>query len=315
MNGESKGKLYKLVGSKISIGRGTNADIILPDNNTSRIHAYFEITEGRPVIRDNQSANGILVNKKSVEHAELKSRDKILIGDTYLEFLIVEQNTTLGEKSITIKEMIPEDTFPLHQKFQSFLQKLKAPFMNFEPATKKRKIIIGILFAFALSMYFLQKNNAEEELQSDTKALQEKQEEGLAIPEEKDSIDLRHEFKNEEERKKHLSELYSEARVFHDVGKYYEALNLIHEILLCDPTYTVALIKRNTWTAERDSIAEKLLQEGVRAYTNKYYDLAMSYFQKVLDFVRTREHDLYKKAEKGMSQVEKARLQHSESKQ
>ena len=74
-----------------------------------------------------------------------------------------------------------------------------------------------------------------------------------------------------------------------------------------DPTYQIALIKRNKWTHERDTIGEKLLAEGIRAYTNKYYDLAINYFQKVLDFVRMREHDLYKKAQNGIVSVEKAR--------
>ncbi len=310
LSGEAKGKLYKLVGSRISIGRATNADIILQDTNASRIHAYFEIKKDSAVIYDNQSMNGIFVNKRSVKEQELVSGDKILIGDTLLEFLIVDTKTVFEEKSITIKHTPSEDNNLLNPKPLAVIQKIQSYLTNLRSLPGgRRKIIIAVLFASAFFIYVIQNNNTHKESDRDKEAAQKEQSEkvipGLEADEKKVVTEVP-QFHNPLEKKKHINELYTEARVFHDVGKYYEALNLLEKILEVDSQHSLAIIKRNKWTAERDSIAQKLLDEGVRAYNNKYYDLASSYFQKVLDFIRIRNHELYRKAENGILRVEQA---------
>jgi ABC-type multidrug transport system ATPase subunit len=70
--------------SKKIIGRGSDCDIILPnDKYVSRIHASLEkIDENQYELRDLQSSNGVYVNGKKILVAQLKENDVFFIGRT-----------------------------------------------------------------------------------------------------------------------------------------------------------------------------------------------------------------------------------------
>jgi len=68
----------------ITVGRATNNDIVVPNIEISKVHAFFERNEsGRWTIRDNKSTNGTYVNGVRVpddERTQIKSTDIIKIG-------------------------------------------------------------------------------------------------------------------------------------------------------------------------------------------------------------------------------------------
>ena len=79
----------------LTIGRSHRADVAISDLLLSRIHSEFRQHEtGQFEIVDNESTNLTIVNDQDVQHAFLKTGDRILLGET--EFKVVVE-TTPGE--------------------------------------------------------------------------------------------------------------------------------------------------------------------------------------------------------------------------
>ena len=71
---------------KLTIGRAEDQDIVLPDPSSSRTHCLLIKREGRWVVRDAESANGIFVNQEPCREKTLETGDLIQIGDTQFRF-------------------------------------------------------------------------------------------------------------------------------------------------------------------------------------------------------------------------------------
>jgi adenylate cyclase len=93
-------RLYELKdGSTIHIGRAASNDITLPHSSISRSHALLEGKRDVWIVRDQHSANGVLVNGVRIEHAELKSGDVIGLGDIKLRFENMTSGTVVAKAS------------------------------------------------------------------------------------------------------------------------------------------------------------------------------------------------------------------------
>lgn len=72
----------------IRIGRTSAAEICLDDPSVSRRHAIVNSKEGRnPRVLDDRSLNGVVVNGRKVEVAELEPGDELTIGHHRLYLL------------------------------------------------------------------------------------------------------------------------------------------------------------------------------------------------------------------------------------
>jgi DNA-directed RNA polymerase subunit RPC12/RpoP len=72
---------FHLGGDWARIGRCETADVCLDDPSVSRRHAILAIDDGRPPrVLDDRSLNGILVNGRRVDYAELRPGDELTIG-------------------------------------------------------------------------------------------------------------------------------------------------------------------------------------------------------------------------------------------
>lgn len=88
-NGLSRGDYYPLREAPLTIGRGSDADGQVIDDNVSRRHARFEWDTQARLHRvvDLESRNGVRVNGQKVEgSALLKDGDEIEIGGTKIRF-------------------------------------------------------------------------------------------------------------------------------------------------------------------------------------------------------------------------------------
>lgn len=84
----------------LSIGRSRRADIVIDDQQLSRIHAELRFSiAGRFEIVDMDSTNLTIVNQHDVESAELKTGDRILLGDTELVVEVEYPEDNLNEKT------------------------------------------------------------------------------------------------------------------------------------------------------------------------------------------------------------------------
>ena len=78
---------YSLTGAVEKIGRESTNEIVVSDINASRTHAEVHMEpNGSWVIKDLGSTNGLYVNGKRVNSAQLRDADIVLVGTTRLEF-------------------------------------------------------------------------------------------------------------------------------------------------------------------------------------------------------------------------------------
>ncbi len=86
VKGIGQGERFDLSDDLISIGRNQDCSIRLRDAETSRRHAEIRLREGKRVVVDLGSSNGVFLNGKRITEAELATGDQIQIGQTILAF-------------------------------------------------------------------------------------------------------------------------------------------------------------------------------------------------------------------------------------
>jgi two-component system, cell cycle response regulator len=95
LSGPALGKEVPLLNRQLTLGRGPDCDIIIPDPSVSRKHLQIccrkivkngEASQMKIVARDLGSRNGTLINYAPVRNAVLKPGDKIILGQIILKF-------------------------------------------------------------------------------------------------------------------------------------------------------------------------------------------------------------------------------------
>jgi pSer/pThr/pTyr-binding forkhead associated (FHA) protein len=80
------GQTFALGASVVTLGRLPESDVVVDDPGASRQHARIRNSNGEFVLTDLGSTNGTLVNDESVQERVLDDGDRIMIGETVLEF-------------------------------------------------------------------------------------------------------------------------------------------------------------------------------------------------------------------------------------
>lgn len=97
MNGPEKGASFKIVSGRITIGRGLENDIALAyDSKVSRTHAQIQVTSQGVEINDVSDKNKIVVDGDDSPRQNLKSGSIIQLGETKLQFKIVQPGAGLA---------------------------------------------------------------------------------------------------------------------------------------------------------------------------------------------------------------------------
>lgn len=88
---QSDGGAHPLSGSLVTIGRDEVNDVVLSsDKRVSRTHAELRFEDGRWMVVDLHSRNGVLVNGRRIDEHPLVDRDRLRLGDT--EFVFVAED-------------------------------------------------------------------------------------------------------------------------------------------------------------------------------------------------------------------------------
>ena len=80
-------RVFEISRERIVIGRGEDADLMLPNISVSRHHAEVFIEGNKTFLKDLDSSNGTLLNGKTVQEAELRSGDEIGLGKFRLAYM------------------------------------------------------------------------------------------------------------------------------------------------------------------------------------------------------------------------------------
>jgi len=97
----------------VTIGRGGENDIQLPDTTVSHWHARFVVSPDALIIEDMGSTNGTYVNGQRIKRQQLKNGDQVMIGQHKLSFDNLgltgdadEQEPTLQMSRNTIEQVL-----------------------------------------------------------------------------------------------------------------------------------------------------------------------------------------------------------------
>ena len=66
LNGESRGKTFQISDLPMTVGRGTDRELVLRDDRISRLHARLELRGNKVFVVDLGSSNGTCVNENLV---------------------------------------------------------------------------------------------------------------------------------------------------------------------------------------------------------------------------------------------------------
>jgi ABC transport system ATP-binding/permease protein len=107
-SGPSTGAIHPILGSA-TVGRSTNADIVLPDEAVSRTHAAFRVDGQTVVVEDLGSSNGTLVNGDPIDSpCRLAPGDLVTVGSTELELQVGEEPRISTPTTPTVISPAPE---------------------------------------------------------------------------------------------------------------------------------------------------------------------------------------------------------------
>ncbi|MBF0540679.1 MAG: GAF domain-containing protein [Nitrospirae bacterium] len=108
-HGSAIGYDFNITDRLVTIGRAKDNDIILEDHKASRYHAEIKNQDGKFIIFDKGSKNGIKVNGVLVKSKPLNFNDKIVIGGFSIVFVketIDNVNFTSGDVFLNPKENV-----------------------------------------------------------------------------------------------------------------------------------------------------------------------------------------------------------------
>ena len=77
---------FELGDRPITIGRSPEADVVILDDKTSRVHCGVRFWDGDFYIKDLKSRNGTFVNNEKVDVAKLQIGDRLQIGSIVMLF-------------------------------------------------------------------------------------------------------------------------------------------------------------------------------------------------------------------------------------
>ncbi|HPC81810.1 MAG TPA: sigma 54-interacting transcriptional regulator [Thermoanaerobaculaceae bacterium] len=84
--GLGAGRTITLTSARMTIGRASGSDITIPDGSVSRAHAEIRFEDGRWVIEDLRSANGVKLDGNPVQTAPLVPGCTLALGNAQLVF-------------------------------------------------------------------------------------------------------------------------------------------------------------------------------------------------------------------------------------
>ena len=96
-SGPLTGKKVPLDKNKVTFGRSTECDCVLPHPTVSREHFYVEHNNGKLFLVDQGSGNGTFANSERASWVELKDGDKIQAGPFVLTVEMTYAQTEAGQ--------------------------------------------------------------------------------------------------------------------------------------------------------------------------------------------------------------------------
>ena len=275
VSGPYKGRQFRLLSPKITIGRGNECDIIFKDNpHCSRRHAEIKRLSGVFSIKSLNPDNPVLVNKRPATEHKLRAKDQISIGNTKLIF---EDRASFPA---------PQPGFPAAGNAEPAYSAKKKP-------VRPLRILLIALAAGGLALYF-----SEDKKQQEARRLEIKTEADIL-----EGIEEMEKNTLEEGKERALSPQQQSARTafikgYRDYrkGYYQRALKMFQHCLTLHKSHPLC----KSYSQKSKTHIERLIQKKIllgRAYRKKkQYSACQMIFKNVESMIQDPESPLYKEA-------------------
>lgn len=113
LSGKSAGKELEIEHLAVNLGRDSSNEIVLNDDNVSRMHAQVRKEGEKYEVIDQGSTNGTLVNGRHVTSCELKNGDTIQVGEVEIGFSLGEalvQEAVQKEAQAVAPQAAPQES-------------------------------------------------------------------------------------------------------------------------------------------------------------------------------------------------------------
>lgn len=315
IRGPDSGAIFIVQGTRASIGRGEENDIVLSDLKASRRHAELVMTPSGWSVQDLGSANGISCNGQATRSGALKTKDTLGLGETLFEFMsqdvatVVLQSPAPSEKQVQAEQaelaaqrakVLAMSKFgglaknqPRTDKLPPAEQRVASPAAA--PAQKqsdpKKLILILVVLAGA---YFLMDGPVKTKMTKKRLAKQTKQEEEISNDVDEDNVQI----------EKTAEMFYAEGFREFNRGNYLRARSQFETVLQMMPTHAMA--KRyleNSNKAIEDAV-RLALYTGRRAECSGKIRTARGQYQHVMRLLyRDQSNPAYAQAKEHLAQL------------
>jgi pSer/pThr/pTyr-binding forkhead associated (FHA) protein len=286
VKGLDAGSRFKITGPRVLFGRDKDSDIVIDDKSVSRKHAELIYLEGGYLLKDLDSAQGVVVNGRKVKDHFLKSGDIFIIGSSSYRYINFSQ----------VDSPIRDKTIPGIKL--SDLNKVPIPMAMKGKTNKKRLIIYGGLGAFLLIFILLLSGGDKEKEETE-----EQKTESSVTKEEFDIEDMDIDYKLEIEEG--MEEFFKKANEYYFTGRrefllknYTRALEEFRKALTFYPRHANARYYAKVTEQRLKEQGEELLNVGKKLFYQFKYDLASRNFQEVMDInKRDTDSKIFKEAD------------------
>ena len=283
--GQGRGRVFELSIDQINLGREDDNDIVISDDSVSRLHARIEKNaSGDYVITDNNSKNGVYVNKQKVDSRRLSHGDIIQMGHFTFRFRVP------GASSPNLQVRSPSKSDSL--KFSSF--------STGSTSNRKRFYLYGGA-ALLLGFVFMFSGEDATKQNTETKTVKTEDTEfaPVAAPEYKESgtlssrntledplIKTEKEIANLENKESYIKEAESYFRkgqrdYFNK--NYHHAIDNFDAAISLWAQHPLAQYYRGLAAHDSEVEAQKHREIGLKYYNSLQYRRAMYHFKAAID--------------------------------
>lgn len=290
LNGNEKGTIYRLTGSRITLGRGLENDIQFPlDIKCSRQHAVLEFTEQGIFIENISDANYLFVDHNQVRKIQVKHGSHILLGQTELMLNVASPQAD----STSIAAVSPPTSDPSNAP-PPFHSQTRSP-KSMKRSSSHLRILIVLLVGLFLFLFLFNPSKKKNpiELRTD-EAVNAAIEEAEQVKESA-ITDKQKQGKNSQQYDD-AQNVYLQGFRDYKQGNYGRALELFQACLSLFPEHT--LCQRNLTLAQRkyNELVQHHIILGRKYREQGQYSACQSSFRNVMVMVADTTSAIYKEA-------------------
>ncbi len=301
LGGPDAGTVFVITTPHVTMGRGDENDVVLTDIKASRKHVDFIIQQGTAVARDLGSANGLLVNGVPQRQVHLKSRDKIGVGTTVLEFIGTETGATqfistapakvshvVGSGSSGLTQFIQRPSFSspsiLGPQTESFFERNK----------KFALLLVGLIAVATLLPTVEKRQKAKKAQYLEPKDIEaERSLSGLKPPEDPQS-------------KKTADRYFKEGFREYRSRNFTRALQSFETALQVDSSHALSNIYIESTKKEMEKEAKSHIEKAKKDEESNRFRGAYLHYEAVKRlYLKNQTHALYKEAQTRMEDLQK----------